>query len=35
MKELLEKILTDETVREAEDVEAIAAAQNDFGSWDS
>ena len=34
MKELLEKILTDEAVRKNPEAEALAAAQDDFGSWD-
>ncbi len=34
MKEILEKVLTDKTVREPEDLEGLAMAGNEFLSWD-
>ena len=33
MNTLLEKVLTDQTVREPEDMEMLAAAQDPFESW--
>jgi hypothetical protein len=33
MNTLLEKVLTDQTAREAEEMEILAAAQDPFESW--
>ncbi len=34
MNTLLEKVLTDRTARTQEETETLAAAQNEFLSWD-
>ena len=34
MNELLEKVLTDTSAREADELETLAVAQNEFLAWD-